>query len=180
MPDMSGAFKKVGLTGSEDKCPTCGRRKRPGHKLCFDCSKKERESQSACVFPSGYPNYFTDKGVIKEEYVTTLADSIAQEFGYAKLTMHQLRSFYQYVKQREAAIQHEGSLDRVIADIKRLKSFAHERANKDKIPRVFKDFIDRNVDKVVDRKTLIQGFAEHFQAVVAYSAGRVSHREGFR
>jgi len=134
------------------------------------------------VFPPGYPDYFDTNGVTKAEYVTVLAESLAHRMcnAYPELTTHQLRSFYQYVKQREAALNHGRPLDQVKFELKKLKAFAEEREAKEKIPKVFRDFIDRNVDRVEDRKSIVDGFVEHFQAVVAYCAGPLRRREGRR
>ncbi len=55
----------------------------------------------------------------------------------------------------------------VNADIKRLVPFAKDGVGKNKVPREFLEFIERNVQLVKDEKSFVKGFIEHFQAVVA-------------
>jgi CRISPR type III-A-associated protein Csm2 len=181
MPDLGEAMKKAGLGPPEDQCPQCGRPKKPRFPLCERCARTGKKSEAAFAWPEGYPKYFDERGVLREEYVTDLADQIAQEFGRKRLTMHQLREFFRYVRQREGAWRKGRGYDEIRVQIKKLKAFAAERSEKGKIPAVFREFLDRNVDKVDDNpKSFLDGFVEHFQAVVAYSAGRVSDREGQR
>jgi CRISPR/Cas system CSM-associated protein Csm2 small subunit len=129
-------------------------------------------------FEEGYPNYFDTDGLLKPEYVTTLAEEIAGTLGSQspKMTMHQLRSFYSHVKLQEGALKANRPFKAVFVEIAKLKPFASERANKGKVPRYFEDFIVRNVDKVKDKDTFLNGFVEHFQAVVAYCAGTLERR----
>lgn len=149
-------------------------------KAGFNPKSSDEQRGIPSLFPPDYPTYFDSNGVTRAEYVDSLADAIARRFGEERLTMHQLRAFYQYVKQREAALRYQKPWGEVLFELKRLKQFAHERARKNKVPDVFKQFIDRNIDKLTDRKSFERGFLEHFQAVVAYSAGRLTDREGQR
>jgi len=173
--DMQDAFRKAGMKGAAgDRCPKCGRPKDPNFTLCRNCSRPDRP---AFDFPNNYPNYFDEGGVTRAEYVTNYADDIARRLGDERLSMHQLRAFYQYAKRQEAALEHGRSFREVLFEIRKLKPFAFEREQKKKIPPVFRRFIDLNIDKVTDEKTFLRGFIEHFQAVVAYCAGRLSDRE---
>jgi hypothetical protein len=173
----------------------------PRHKFCPDCMSKRRSeprhaspqgfSSSSSVFPEGYPDYFVsaserdsgqagkqappmepgNKPVLKTEFLTTLAERIAGELGAARLTMHQLRGFYQHVKLQEGALKSGRPFPQMLVEITKLKPIARERAAKGKIPGCFEQFIIRNVDKVKDPDSFLSGFVEHFQAVVAYCAG---------
>jgi CRISPR type III-A-associated protein Csm2 len=189
MPDMNDAIKKAGLGGSNQaKCKNCGKTftpKEPWHRLCPECSSKGRphgpasgRSGSGDLFPPGYPDYFDSFGVLRTEYVTSLAEKIAEELGYArpKMTMHQVRAFYGHVKRQERAVTNGRPYREVLPEISKLKPIANERASKEKIPAAFKDFIERNVDKCKDEKAFLNGFVEHFQAVVAYCAGTIRER----
>jgi CRISPR-associated protein Csm2 len=130
------------------------------------------------LFPPGYPDYFDQDGVLRTEYVTTLAEDIAKELGYSRprMAMHQLRAFYNHVKRQENAINNGRPFREVLPEISKLKPIASERESKEKIPEPFKEFIDRNVDKSKDEKAFLRGFVEHFQAVVAYCAGTIRER----
>jgi CRISPR type III-A-associated protein Csm2 len=189
MPEMNDAMRKAGFGSSREvRCENCGTPftpKDPRHRICPQCFAKRRSQggpppwrTAKSPFPEGYPDYFDEYGVLKTEYVTSLAENIAQELGYARprMTMHQLRAFYGHVKRQEKAVT-DGRLYReVFPEISKLKPIANERSSKEKIPPVFKDFIERNVDKSKDEKSFLSGFVEHFQAVVAYCAGTIRER----
>jgi CRISPR-associated protein Csm2 len=189
MADMKKALEKAGLRGTKEaKCERCGRPftpKDPRHRLCPECfAKGQSESSSSASrgmrgpLPPGYPDYFDEDGVLRTEYVTTLAESIAKELGYSRprMTMHQLRAFYNHVKRLENAVNNKRPFAEVVPEISKLKPIASERESKEKIPESFKEFIDRNVDKSKDEKSFLNGFVEHFQAVVAYCAGTIRER----
>jgi len=192
MPDMQDALKNAGLGGSrhERECESCGKKFIPRdarHKLCSECfgkgSTRARGSRDTARglhllrdYPD-YPAYFDDVGVLKCGYLTDLAEKWAQTFGEArpKLTPHQLRAFYGHVKRQQAALEAGRPFREVYPEICKLKPFAIERAEKEKIPIEFKEFICRNVDKATDERTFRAGFVEHFQAVVAYCAGTLKN-----
>jgi CRISPR/Cas system CSM-associated protein Csm2 small subunit len=205
MPDMKDALNKAGLKGqsTEVKCRECTKTfqpREPHHKLCDDCMKKGASKGAGTAgaksafqkagtisrsqeikrtsFDEGYPNYFDTDGLLKPEYVTALAEAIAGTLGnqIPKMTMHQLRAFYSHVKLQEGALKANRPFKAVFVEIAKLKPFASERASKGKVPRYFEDFIVRNVDKVKDENTFLNGFVEHFQAVVAYCAGTLERR----
>jgi CRISPR type III-A-associated protein Csm2 len=190
MPDMRDAMKKVGLSGGQDerKCDKCGKvfvPKEPHHRTCSECFQKRPRAPrgagsraKADVFAPGYPDYFDPDGTLKCEYLTDRAERIAEAFGRAKpkLTPHQLRAFYQHVKRQQGALKNGRPFREVLVEICKLKPFATERAEKEKIPDEFREFICRNVDKVKDEKAFLEGFVEHFQAVVAYCAGTIQER----
>jgi len=127
-------------------------------------------------FDEGYPDYFDTDGLLKPEFVTSLAEEIAGTLGSHRMTMHQLRAFYSHVKLQEGALKANRPFKAVSVEIAKLKPFASERASKGKVPPYFEAFIVRNVDKVKDKDTFLNGFVEHFQAVVAYCAGTLERR----
>lgn len=190
MSGMQDAMKRAGLSGgsTERKCEKCGRSfvaRDPSHRTCGECFQKGRRATShrrnasePCEFPSGYPEYFDADGILKCEYVTALAEKIAVCLGTGSpaLNMHQLRAFYGQVKRLHAALKSGREFKQIYPEICKLKAFARERAEKDKISVYFQQFICRNVDQVRDRKAFLEGFVEHFQAVVAYCAGTIKER----
>lgn len=159
MPDMKEAMQKAGFSSSSPKKGSSGMT-RGGFQL---------------PVPDDYPAYFDEKGVIKSEYLTDLAERIAQQFEKDKLTPHQLRAFYGHVKRQKAALAVR-SWEYIYPEIQKLKPFAHDRHRRNSIPASFEEFIRRNVDKVQDQTTFVDGFVEHFQAVVAYCTGRLKQR----
>ena len=186
MPDMSEAFHKAGMAskGGEARCVQCGKTfvpREPHHTLCSDCVKQRSPTPrgqgrgAGWKFPVGYPDYFDADGVLRPEYITVLPEDIAVELGQArpKMTMHQLRAFYQHVKLQEAALENGRPFKEILVEVSKLKAFARERAAKEKVPKFFEEFISRNVDKSKDAAAFRRGFVEHFQAVVAYCAGTI-------
>lgn len=155
MPDFKSAMQSAGLKGSPPQAEGGGGRPR---------------QQDLFQFPKDYPDYFSNDGVLKKEYVTTLAADIAGAFGRGRLAKSQLRAFYSHAKQQEQALEFGRALPEVMLQLQKMKYHANDRATKGNIPRVFQQFIDRNLDKVNDRKLFLEGFMEHFQAVVGYCA----------
>ncbi len=180
MGNVGDKLRKAGVaTGPEEKrCENCGKKfvpSNPRYRKCSDCFSKE---QQACVFPSDYPDYFDSTGTLKCEYVTERAEQIAGCLGRAspQLTMHQLRAFYGHVRRLRGALKGGRQFSGIYPDLCKLKPFARERKEKDKIPEYFEQFIARNVDKVKNEDAFVKGFVEHFQAVVAYCAGTIKER----
>jgi hypothetical protein len=166
--ELKDAMNKAGFESKspEVKCVDCGKpfkRREPQHKRCSDCMRKFSQKgpggpgarSSGASFPEGYPDYFDADGLLKPEFVTTLAEEIAGNLGdeRPKMTMHQLRSFYGHVKLQEGALEQGRPFNAVMLEINKLKPFANERASKDKVPWYFEKFIARNVDKVKDKKS---------------------------
>jgi CRISPR/Cas system CSM-associated protein Csm2 small subunit len=192
MPDTKGPSRDARHGHPEQtKCQNCGKPftpAKPWHKLCPVCAGMKRDSErpykatdSECRFAPDYPDYFDADGVLKCEYVTDTAEEIAGCLGRAhpKMTMHQLRAFYHHVKLQETALDRDRPFPVVMTELCKLKPFARERAEKDKVPPYFCDFIERNVESVrraQDGKKYFRGFIEHFQAVVAYCAGTIRQR----
>lgn len=145
----------------------------------------EAGNDGSCRFLEDYPSYFAADDVLKYEYVTERAMEIANCLSKVRpnMTMHQLRAFYRHVKLQEGALDGGCPFQQVRLQICKLKPFASERASKRKIPPYFESFIRLNVEAVEKtrdeasfRKAFIEGFVEHFQAVVAYCAGTLGER----
>ena len=131
--------------------------------------------------PAGYleGGYFTPEGSLRPELLTDWAEQIAQRVAWfpADSAAHQLRAFHNHVKRVVAARRFGGQpIELVLNEIQKLKPFAAERVARRKIPDLFRQFLDANVNQVTDEKTLL-AFAQHFQAVVAYAAGLLHMRK---
>lgn len=131
--------------------------------------------------PQGYlaDGYFTPDGALRPELLTNWAEQIALGIAGAstEATAIQVRLFANAVKRAEAAVKYgHQPLDRVLNEIGKMKAFATERAARRKVPELFRRFIEVNVDRVKDAKTLA-AFAQHFQAVEAYAGGLLQMRK---
>ncbi len=131
--------------------------------------------------PPGYlaDGYFVPGGALRPELLTSWAEQIAQGIAGAssEATAVQVRLFANTVRRAEAAVKYgHVPVDRVLNEIEKMKAFATERAARRKVPELFRRFIEVNVDRVKDAKTLA-AFAQHFQAVEAYAGGLLQMRK---
>ncbi len=126
--------------------------------------------------PKGLPQnylqggYFDSEGYIKRELLTATASMIGKSFGQekTKMTTGQLRRFYGHTKTAEKGYQFSADEKKLVLDIKALESFVAEAQGKDKVPRVFYQFIKKNTDTIKDGNDVLKGFLPHFQAVVGF------------
>lgn len=162
------------------------RREPPRERPPRRAPERAQESGPARVFvsrelPRGYleNGYLTPSGALHRELLTTWAEQIAQAVAGAssEATAHQVHLFANHVRRAVASLKSGGtSLDRLLNEVRKLKAFAMERAARRKVPDVFRRFIEANVDRVTDEKSL-RAFAEHFQAVEAYAGGLLQMRK---
>ncbi|MCX6617662.1 MAG: type III-A CRISPR-associated protein Csm2 [Acidobacteria bacterium] len=131
--------------------------------------------------PHGYlqGGYFAPSGALRREVLTDWAEQVAQALAYmpSDSTAQQLRVFFNHVRRAWEAFKFgKRPIEPALNEIQKLKAFAVERSARRKAPEVFRRFIEANVDRVVDEKTL-QAFVQHFQAVAAYAGGLLHIRK---
>lgn len=131
--------------------------------------------------PAGYlaGGYFASNGALRPELLTNWAEQIAH--GVASTTGdssgQHLRAFYNHVKRAaEARKFGRQPIEGLLNEIQKLKPFAVERAARRKVPDLFRQFLEANVDQVSDERTLL-AFFQHFQAVMAYTSGLLQLRK---
>jgi CRISPR type III-A-associated protein Csm2 len=88
------------------------------------------------------------------------------------LTAIQMRAFYSHVNRAEASNKAGREFRLVREELLKMRPVAAARQGRRLIPGEFADFLDRNLELVRDAPSL-RAFAEHFQAVVGYTAGRL-------
>jgi CRISPR/Cas system CSM-associated protein Csm2 small subunit len=163
--DLREGFKQAGFKESQ---PQTGR---PGGR---DRGRPEAHERPENPCPDGYPKYFDDKErkIARPAIVTTEARERADRFKTDKLKRHQLRAFYDHAKRQLQRLNYGAAFEEVRFEIARLQPLAADRAGRsdNAIPGSFKQFIDCNVDAVVDEDSFRKGFMPHFEAVVAYCA----------
>ena len=124
--------------------------------------------------PTDYPSYFkNDK--LDPNYLDDYARRLATDFGNSRprLTKSQMRGFFGDVKRVQTRFRAAGEdFDIARERLLQLKALAYERFRKNKVPAEFQRFIERNIDKIVDGRTFT-AFVKHFEAVVAYSEGKL-------
>jgi len=145
---------------------------RGGFRDSRPAGRQPQSNRPVVRFQQGYPVYL-DKGCLRVELVTTVAQQLADDFrAEGKLTRHQLRAFYDHAKRQLQRLDYGATFPCVLPELARLKAFAADRALRgdNALPQSFKEFIDRNVDAVKDETTFRKGFMPHFEALVAYCA----------
>ncbi len=159
------------------KCGKCGKPLRdPKFDLCYDCAKKSRpdigaprEGLKPDYLQGGY---FDENGYLKERYIIKGgdADSIAKRLGLETpaMTNNQLRRFYGHVRAAENRLRMTNNFSPVYLDLKKLEPLVAEAKGKRKIPDIFYDFMTKNLDSVKTKEDFIEGFMEHFQAIVGF------------
>lgn len=176
--------KFSGSTGGEavaKNCEKCGKPlKDPKFRLCFNCNQAAREGghgdsggHSSGLAPDYLQGgFFDENGCLRERYLAKGgdADRIAKQLGLDRPPMitHQLRRFYGHVRAAENRLKMTRNFPAVNIDLKKLDSFVAEAKGKGKIPDLFYDFITKNLDAVKTEKDFLDGFLEHFQAVVGF------------
>jgi len=134
--------------------------------------------------PQGYlrEGYFDAKGNLRPEVITDLAEEAARALGNARpgMASTQLRRFYNKTRFIKQKLDTGTPWDKVVSDIHSLKRDAANAVGKENAPRIFKDFIDVNVQLAVQNKeSFIRGFLQHFESVVAYRKYQESTQSRF-
>lgn len=99
-----------------------------------------------------------------------------------QLTMHQLRRFFQHCRAIEAKLKQQtssSSWEVEQTSFAKLDSAAADAWGKEskKIPRLFHDFIQRNVAAVKSKEDFLKGFLPHFEALVGFGALHLKERD---
>ena len=106
-----------------------------------------------------------------------LAQFMASDDRYVKLTTGQARRFFNHCREIERRLRVEGeSWDEVAASFQSLSAHAQYASSgqSPKIPYEFQRFIDDNIDRVSSaddpRDAFLRGFLPHFEALVGFGA----------
>ena len=135
--------------------------------------EREREREAPQGFPRDYlqSGYFAGK-VLRDDVFDTWARHVAGLLVSRGLSSTQMRVFYGHVLRAQEAVRAGREFPEVYESLMKMRPAAAARLGRKAIPGEFADFLDRNLDQVKDPRTL-HAFAEHFQAVVGYTAGRL-------
>lgn len=140
-------------------------------KMIDQSNRKEKSNFS--VLPNQYlvGGYFSeDTKTLKREYVLQFAKDLAINLSSDRRAIKktQLRGFYDKVKgARDNYERNYISLDDAILSICELAPLAQQSVSRGNAPRLFSDFIDKNVKYINDYESL-KAFEQHFRAIVCY------------
>lgn len=143
-------------------------------------SSRTTTPDAPLTFPSGYltNGYFDNTGKRDVRYITKYAVEIgkALSFGVGMTAQSKIRSYYDEIATiKEAVFSKIIDLDTARIRIAQLTPRVNARYQKGTASKFFKDFIDKNVDVVIESKTdeelrnNILYFKDHFEAVVCYT-----------
>lgn len=174
------------------KCTSCGKLfqpKLPHHHTCWDCSQQQR---AGGLIGEDYlaKGYFTDPGnsVVSAELLSTEATRIAKMLSDAEVSMGQVRRYFTMARFLKDRLQ-SGEVFGVVAnELRRMKANVaavvgrvQEGAQRERLTRTLKEFLDRNFDVAVrDAQSFVKGFLPHFECVLAYFVWHNSQRGGRR
>jgi CRISPR/Cas system CSM-associated protein Csm2 small subunit len=109
---------------------------------------------------------------LRDELYLDWAQQWAELLVLRRLSSAQLRAFYNHVRRAAASLEAGGDAQQARAQVLRIPGFAAARVGRPGFPLEFREFLDRNIEQVKDAASL-RAFADHFQAVVGYTAGRL-------
>ena len=117
-----------------------------------------------------------------EPFVRAMAESTPN------LNSHQIRRFFQHCRAIEARLKADPTRwGREESEVRRLDVAAADALGKGarnprdaKIPRLFHDFIQRNVDAVKTKADFLEGFLPHLEALVGFGSKFLRDERGRR
>lgn len=120
--------------------------------------------------------YFDAKGnLLPDLVIRGNMEAFASDMANARpaLTTHQIRRFFQHCRAVEARLRAKTSTwERELTSVITLDRAAADAFGKSpaKIPRLFHDFIQKNVAAVKTEKDFLDGFLQHFEALVGFGS----------
>jgi len=121
--------------------------------------------------------YFDAKGNLKVEYVSRKSvERLVKEMcgnSQIRLTSHQARRYFGHCRAIETRLKSGGAAwASVLPEIKKLDVAAADGFAKSppKIPKLFHDFIQRNVAVIREERDFLRGFLPHFEALMGFGA----------
>lgn len=147
--------------------------------MTYDQQRQQHYQQSVPQTPLAYfenikTGFFETKNgklILKEVLISTDAEKIGETLAdrNEKNSMTQIRRFYNDFKAIEARLE-VTFFDEEKPFILMMKSKTANAAGSKKISSTFKDFIDKSVDKINDKKSFT-AFMKIFESVIGYAVG---------
>lgn len=161
---------------------------RPGGQSQRGGNQYEQKNQEEHTLDSvwtGYLNggYFDADGNLKPEYVSRAqVEPLVKAMSQAKppLTMHQMRRFFQHCRAIEARLKAKtttwGTEKAIFYKLDSAAADAFGKSSR-KIPKLFHDFIQKNVAVVNTEEHFLKGFMLHFEALVGFGSQHLKEKE---
>jgi len=142
-----------------------------------DAYRSSPQQESLTSLWDGYlqGGYFDSEGYLKPEYVSRervepLVKAMCSDYK-KRLTSNQIRRYFGHCRAIETRLKSTGvPWSSVVAEIKKLDIAAADGLGKErpKIPKLFHDFIQCNVNAIKSQKDFLEGFLPHFEALVGF------------
>ncbi len=162
-------------------CPQCGGPKKPGFRLCRDCTARSRSSSSPRgpsrpAAPAPLPDeliftsFYDDKHRLKEDLFYEKPQRLADLFRQAGLTPHALRLLYQgfqafAVPLRDSRIDFDAAAERFgIFYVERVV----RQMERGHLPAVVKEFFDRHLSLARSSREEMLGLFRYLTNVLCY------------
>jgi hypothetical protein len=131
---------------------------------------------------SGNPpeGYFDGTGCLRLEFVSKASlEEKARQLVNDGLTPGQLRRFFNHCRRIERRLKSKATTWQCeMPNVIKLSSFAADALAKGNIQASFRHFIDINVARCRCEKDFVEGFVQHFEALVGFVALHTSERGG--
>jgi len=171
--------------GGSEKCPECGKRKRPEFELCYECSQAKKvggarggESRSGDRSPAQltlpdalvFGSFYGENGKLRQEVFFEAPLSAADLFQRAGVSAKALRMLYQGF-QGFAAPLRDGRMDFDAAQ-ERFGVFYVERVvrqlQRGLLPEVVKDLVDRHREAALSSPREMLGLFRYLTNILCY------------
>lgn len=175
-------WDKMGGASGPSRCQKCGKPvKDPKYKLCYECNQKQREGGSSelkqeiflpqeCIFST----FYDEKKYLRREIYIEGAEKAAEAFTKAGITTTSIRNLFYPLKEMANNLKTNKTLEFGFAKdafFKVHRQIVYNINRKgDKGPvlhPVFKEFVDKHLEIVTNKKEEFLGFVEYLTSIVA-------------
>ena len=156
-----------------NKCPKCGRRKKPEFDLCYDCSQKgsgyDKSNVSSLPDDCFFESFLNPSGLPKKEIYIDSAEKAAKVFEILKMSQGQIRQAFQMLKSMEMRIRAERDISEDVVN-NCFYQFARQieyQLKRGVIKEQFADFVRRHTDVATKSIPEFKGFVEYLTSIMA-------------
>ena len=140
----------------------------------------QKPPMKAASLPTDYLNtgYLDKDGGYNVDYITDIAENIGKQLSdttsAGNTATSKVRAYFDIVESTHHQLVSKGiNVNQAITTLATLKARVNNSTAKGNSSKLFKDFIDKNVDTVIKSSkdgiiTNLTGFKQHFEAVICY------------
>lgn len=113
--------------------------------------------------------YFDDNGTLRYSIFKEDAIKVAKALNLQNTTATRLRSFYDRLRAIEYHLQQTNDFPAVKLKLLSFSNSVEYATARGTVPKVFQDFINKNISLAQKDKASFKGFLEHYKSVLAYA-----------